>query len=202
MRYISVKGKVVDEQMEFGIAQDITSQKEAENALLNSEQKFRLLAENSEDIISVHATDGTIWYLSPSVTTVLGYEVDDIFGRSFEQYVHPDDRHKFLPADQVPQFADKSTVESIIIVRYRILRKDGVYIWLESIIKPITDEDELVQLICTSRNITDQKIAQEKLKKKDHLLHAVAQATHSLLINTELNTAINDSIHVLGNRPW
>ncbi|HEY4109215.1 response regulator [Puia sp.] len=199
MRYISVKGKVVDEQMEFGIAQDITSQKEAENALLNSEQKFRLLAENSEDIISVHAIDGTIWYLSPSITTVLGYEVDDIIGRSFEQYVHPDDRRKFLPADQVPQFADKSTAESIIIVRYRVLRKDGVYIWLESIIKPITDEDELVKLICTSRNITDQKIAQEKLKKKDHLLHAVAQATHSLLINTDLNTAIMESIQVLGS---
>src|SRR5258708_6536107 len=199
MRYISVKGKVVDEQMEFGIAQDITSQKEAENALLNSEQKFRLLAENSEDIISVHAIDGTIWYLSPSITTVLGYEVDDIIGRSFEQYVHPDDRHKFLPADQVPQFADKSTVESIIIIRYRILRKDGIYIWLESLINSITDEDELVKLICTSRNITDQKIAQEKLKKKDHLLHAVAQATHSLLINTDLNTAITESIQVLGS---
>jgi PAS domain S-box-containing protein len=199
MRYISVKGKVVDEQMEFGIAQDITSQKESENALLNSEQKFRLLAENSEDIISVHAIDGTIWYLSPSVTTVLGYEVDDIIGRSFEQYVHTDDRHKFLPADQVPQFADKNLAESIIIVRYRILRKDGVYIWLESIIKPITDEDELVKLICTSRNITDQKIAQEKLKKKDHLLQAVSQATHSLLINTDLNTAINESIMALGS---
>jgi len=199
MRYISVKGKVVDEQMEFGIAQDITSQKEAENALLNSEQKFRLLAENSEDIISVHATDGTIWYLSPSVSTVLGYEVDDIIGRSFEQYVHPDDRHKFLPADQVPQFADKNLAESIIIVRYRILRKDGTHIWLESIIKPITDEDQLVKLICTSRNITDQKIAQEKLKKKDHLLHAVAQATHSLLINTDLNQAIMESIQVLGS---
>src|SRR5882724_1335629 len=83
MRYISVKGKVVDEQQQFGIAQDITSQKESETALLNSEQKFRLLAENSEDIISVHAIDGTIWYLSPSITTVLGYEVDEVIGRSF-----------------------------------------------------------------------------------------------------------------------
>ncbi|WP_188934497.1 response regulator [Puia dinghuensis] len=199
MRYISVKGKVVDEQMEFGIAQDITSQKEAENALLNSEQKFRLLAENSEDIISVHAIDGTIWYLSPSVTTVLGYEVDDIIGRAIEHYVHPDDRHKFLPADQLPQFAGTSQAESSITVRYRILRKDGVYIWLESIVKPIIDEDQLVKLICTSRNITGQKIAQEKLKKKDFLLQAVAQATHSLLLNTDLNQAITESISVLGS---
>ncbi len=218
MRYLSVKGKVVDEQMEFGIAQDITFQKEAENALLNSEQKFRLLAENSEDIISVHATDGTIWYLSPSVTTVLGYEVDDVIGRSFEQYVHPEDRNKFLRADKSSSFTDKAAgnhsarktryrradkhspiPEESIIVRYRILHKDGTYIWLESIIKPIVDEEQLVKLICTSRNITDQKIAQEKLKKKDHLLHGVAQATHSLLINTDLNLAITESIQVLGS---
>ena len=217
MRYLSVKGKMLDEQMEFGIAQDVTFQKEAENALLNSEQKFRLLAENSEDIISVHAIDGTIWYLSPSVTTVLGYEVDEVIGRSIEQYVHPDDRSKFLRADSLPDFTDKTanqhgarkkrrvlsnhTVpvpEESIIVRYRILHKSGIYIWLETIIKPIVDEEQLVKLICTSRNITDQKIAQDKLKKKDHLLHAVSQATHSLLINTDLNQAISESIQ----RAW
>jgi len=196
MRYLSIKGKVVDEQVEFGIAQDITSQKESENALLNSEQKFRLLAENSEDIISVHAIDGTIWYLSPSVKTVLGYEVDDIIGRPFEQYVHPDDRKKFLKVDQIPSFSGTDS----IIVRYRILRKDGSFIWLETIIKPIVDEEELVKLICTSRNITDQRIAQEKLKKKDQLLHAVAQATHSLLINTNLDQAIRESIQTLGSK--
>jgi PAS domain S-box-containing protein len=198
MRYLSVKGKVVAEQMEFGIAQDITFQKEAENALLNSEQKFRLLAENSEDIISVHAIDGTIWYLSPSVATVLGYEVDDVVGRSIEHYVHPDDRHKFVRADRLTFLTDKAPEESII-VRYRILHKAGHYVWLETIIKPIIDEEQLVKLICTSRNITDQKIAQEKLKKKDHLLHGVAQATHSLLINTDLSQAITESIQVLGS---
>jgi PAS domain S-box-containing protein len=198
MRYLSVKGKVVAEQMEFGIAQDITFQKEAENALLNSEQKFRLLAENSEDIISVHAIDGTIWYLSPSVITVLGYEVDDVVGRSIEQLVHPDDRHKFKRADRLSVLTDKAPEESII-VRYRILHKSGHYVWLETIIKPIIDEEQLVKLICTSRNITDQKIAQEKLKKKDHLLHGVAQATHSLLINTDLGQAITESIQVLGS---
>jgi len=196
MRYLSVKGKVVDEQQGFGIAQDITAQKESENALLNSEQKFRLLAENSEDIISVHAIDGTIWYLSPSVMTVLGYEVDEVVGRSFSQYVHPDDRHKFLPEEKITSFTDKES----IIIRYRILRKDGTYIWLETIVKPIVDEEELVKLICTSRNITDRKIAQEKLKKKDQLLQAVAQATQSLLINTDLDQAITESIQMLGRK--
>ena len=90
MRYLFLKGKAMDVTGCFGIAQDITAQKESENALVNSEQKFRLLAENSEDIISVHAADGTVWYLSPSVTHVLGYEVDEVIGGAILDYVPPD----------------------------------------------------------------------------------------------------------------
>ncbi len=197
MRYLFVKGKVINEQGSFGIAQDITAQKEAENALLNSEQKFRLLAENSEDIISVHAADGTMWYLSPSVTSVLGYEVADMIGKSIIQYVHPDDRHKFFPTEENKNPLSESET---LIIRYRIFKKDGSFIWLESIIKPIVDDNEVIKLICTSRNITDQKNAQEKLKKKDQLLYAVSEATHSLLINTNLSQAITESIQVLGNK--
>jgi len=210
MRYLSVKGKVTDEQVEFGIAQDITAQKESENALLNSEQKFRLLAENSEDIISVHAIDGTMWYLSPSLKTVLGYDVDEVIGRSFLQYVHPEDWKKFRPEGRIAfrrngarsqrTSSILSGSEDSVIVRYRILCKDGSYIWLETIIKPVVDEEEPVKLICTSRNITYQKAAQEKLKKKDLLLHAVAQATHMLLVNTDLNQAITESIQALGSK--
>ncbi|MBS1935110.1 MAG: PAS domain S-box protein, partial [Bacteroidetes bacterium] len=195
MRYLSVKGKVLNNKTFFGVAQDITSQKESENALLNSEQKFRLLAENSEDIISVHAADGTMWYLSPSVTKVLGYEVDDIIGRSIVQYVHPDDRFKFFPSEENRNsLADNET----LTIRYRIAKQDGSYIWLESILKPIIDDNEVIKLICTSRNITVQKSIQENIKKKDQLLQAVAEATHALLINTNLNQAISEPTKPLG----
>jgi PAS domain S-box-containing protein len=196
MRYLFLKGKVMDANACFGIAQDITAQKESENALINSEQKFRLLAENSEDIISVHAADGTIWYLSPSVTQVLGYDVDEVIGTPILDYVHPDDRHKFFKQDKPDALQDKES----IIVRYRICKKDETYLWLESIIKPIVDHNEVIKLICTSRNITGQRIAQERLKKKDQLLHAVSQATHLLLSNTDLNQAISSSIEILGTK--
>jgi PAS domain S-box-containing protein len=196
MRYLFLKGKVMDSAGCFGIAQDITAQKESENALINSEQKFRLLAENSEDIISVHAADGTVWYLSPSVTHVLGYEVDEVIGGAILDYVHPDDRHKFFKQEKLGALQDKESV----IVRYRICKKDESYLWLETIIKPIVDRNEVIKLICTSRNITGQRIAQEKLKKKDQLLHAVSQATHLLLSNSDLNQAIASSIEILGTK--
>ena len=196
MRYLFLKGKVVDENGCFGIAQDVTGQKESENALVNSEQKFRLLAENSEDIISVHAADGTTWYLSPSLTHVLGYEVEEVIGTAVIDYVHPEDRHKFSKPERSPAlFAQES-----LILRYRIRKKDNDYLWLETIIKPIIDHNEVIKLICTSRNITGQRIAQDKLKKKDQLLYAVSQATHLLLSNTDLNQAITAGIEILGTK--
>ncbi len=196
MRYLFFKGKVVDVNGCFGIAQDITAQKESENALVNSEQKFRLLAENSEDIISVHAADGTIWYLSPSLTYVLGYEVEEVIGTGILDYVHPDDRHKFFRQDRAQELQDQES----LIIRYRIRKKDETYLWLETIIKPIVDHNEVIKLVCTSRNITGQRIAQEKLKTKDQLLYAVSQATHLLLSNTDLNQAISSGIEILGTK--
>jgi PAS domain S-box-containing protein len=196
MRYLFLKGKVVDGNGCFGIAQDITGQKESENALVNSEQKFRLLAENSEDIISVHAADGTIWYLSPSLTHVLGYEVEEVIGTAILDYVHPDDRHKFFKQERSPDLQDQES----LIIRYRIRKKDKSFLWLETIIKPIVDHNEVIKLVCTSRNITGQRIAQEKLKKKDQLLYAVSQATHLLLSNTDLNQAIASGIEILGTK--
>src|SRR5450432_2832242 len=195
MRYLFVKGKVVDENGYFGIAQDITGQKESENALVNSEQKFRLLAENSEDIISVHAADGTTWYLSPSLTHVLGYEVEEVIGTSILDYVHPEDRYKFSNQKRGGLRNQKS-----LIIRYRVCKKDKSYLWLETIIKPVVDHNEVIKLVCTSRNITGQRIAQEKLKKKDQLLSAVSQATHLLLSNTDLNQAISSGIEILGTK--
>ncbi|MFI5154964.1 MAG: response regulator, partial [Chitinophagales bacterium] len=67
-------------------------------------------------------------------------------------------------------------------------------------IKPIVDQNEVIKLICTSRNITDQRMAQDKLRKKDQLLQAVSEATHSLLINNDLNRIITESIRILGSK--
>ena len=78
VRYLFTKGKLIDDVSGFGISQDITSQKEAEQALLKSEQSFRLLAEHSEDIIIEHLPDGTVQYISPSVQKVLGYQPDEV----------------------------------------------------------------------------------------------------------------------------
>ena len=127
---------------------------------------------------------------------MLGYEVEEVIGTAVLDYVHSDDRHKFFKQERDIGLQHQES----LIIRYRVRKKDDTYLWLETIIKPIVDSNEVIKLVCTSRNITGQRIAQEKLKKKDQLLYAVSQATHLLLSNTDLNQAITAGIEIMGTK--
>jgi signal transduction histidine kinase/DNA-binding response OmpR family regulator len=104
------------------------------------------------------------------------------------------DREKFSELRKVGTGPGNETVT----ISYRVYRKDNTLTWLETIIKKIRDESGKVTLICSSRDIQSRKMAEEKVEKKDQLLHAVAEATQSLLINSDLNQAIYQSIEILG----
>lgn len=180
IRYLYLKGKVLNENFGFGIAQDITTQKEFEQALLNSEQKFRLLAEHSEDIISEHFSDGTIKYVSPSVFQVLGYSQEEVVGKPITEFIHPEDLHIFLPNGESDYF---SSLEPLTL-RYRIRNQQEEYIWLESIIKPVFENGEVVKLVCTSRDITERKKVEmereqllAEMKQSEELLRTVINST-------------------------
>ena len=179
-KILFVKGKVIDHGYGFGIAQDITAQKEAELALQDSEQKFRLLAEHSEDMITENLPDGTLKYISPSVYKVLGYHPEEVEGNLIMNYVHPDHLHKFVPTTDTPSLKETDS----LTIRYRMRKKNEDYIWLETIIKPVIENDEVVKLICTSRNISERKRVESEreqliaeMRQSEELLRTVINAT-------------------------
>ncbi|MFM2362308.1 MAG: hypothetical protein RLZZ316_1210 [Bacteroidota bacterium] len=172
--HVSTKSKYLGENDLFGVAQDITGQKEAEKALIENEKLYRLLAENSEDIISVHKSDATLTFISPSVKNVLGYESEEVVGHNILEYVHPDDHFKFFPVAGNPSVEDSDS----LVLRYRMLHKvTGEHVWLESIIKPVKEGNTVIQLICTSRNITERKKVE---KQKEMLLAEMKQSERML----------------------
>jgi len=177
-----------------GIGVDVTEQVQSKELLLSSEQQYRLLAEHSEDIITVHSPDAVIQYISPSVKTVLGYTPEEVLGRNIMDFVHPEDTSRFIPTAETPSL---ETADSMML-RYRMLHKNGEHIWLESIIKPIRENGGIARLICTSRNITERKKVEAHLRRKDQLLQAVAEATHELISNKNLEAAIGEAIFLLG----
>jgi len=206
VRHLFTKGKLMNDQFRFGIAQDITIYKEAEKAMQKSEQQYRLLAEHSEDIISVHSLSAVIEYISPSVQTVLGYTPEEVTGRNIIEFVHPEDLNRFTIT------GDGQSIHNtpLLLLRYRMLHKDGSHIWLESIIKTVKENGAVNKLICTSRNITEhKKIEAQKskllaeIKHSEELLRSVIDSTPDLIFIKDasyrhlmVNKAYADLLHL------
>ncbi len=149
----------------IGTIRNITERKQAEEVIRHSEERYRILAENSSDMISKHNWDRTYLYVSPACTNLLGYYPDELTGRSAYQLIHPDDvenirkNHILLLENRTNSF-----IES-----YRIKKKDGTYIWFETNNQVIYNQNtNLVQeIVCVSRDITERKDKEELLKAKE-----------------------------------
>ena len=158
----------------LGIIHDMTERKAAEAALRVSERQFRLLAENSTDLISLHTPDGEYLYASPSSKLILGYDPDVLIGHSVYEYFHPDD----VPAVRV---SHETILESAYIttLQYRTRRSEGDYVWMESTLRTIRDETgAAVEIQAATRDISERKRAEESLRRfssRVQILHEIDQ---------------------------
>lgn len=128
-------------------------------ALAEREAQFRLLAENSSDMISRHNVEGHFIYASPACRALLGYEPEELIDRPLASFVHPHD---------VRQVTDLLTPTrwNNTAISYRARHKNGEYIWLETIARMIFDEEKKVtEIQASSRNITERKESQVALQR-------------------------------------
>ncbi|MBE9078729.1 EAL domain-containing protein [Romeria aff. gracilis LEGE 07310] len=132
----------------------------SEVALKESEARFRLLAENVRDLICLHQPNGRFLYLSPSCRSLLGFEPEQLVGTSPYALIYPGDREMIrLEASQA------SIKGRSIPITCRMRTREGKYIWLESLIKAITDsEGQLLYLQTSSRDVTDKVRVQHQLQ--------------------------------------
>lgn len=150
----------------LGYFRDLTSRKEAEREIRKSEEKFRMLAENASDVITMFDNDGVCTYASPSVKQILGIDGDELVGSKGILNVHKDDVRLIEQANE--RLLQKGIVKGVE-VRYK--RNDGSYIWLDTTSKMIFDDnEEPLGIISISRDIQDKKLAQIGLEENEALL--------------------------------
>jgi len=149
-----VDGSVLERHFVLVIARDVTERK-------LSEERFRLLAENAQDVIyryQVKPTPG-YEYISPSITPMTGYTQQECYADPdiSTKMVHPDDRHllgHFLQSSEAP-------------LTLRWLHKDGRVLWIEPRFKLIYDpEGDLVAVEGIARDVTERKLTETELTRR------------------------------------
>jgi PAS domain S-box-containing protein len=124
------------------------------------DERYRLLAEKSSDLVCLHEPDGRYLYISPSCRRLLGYEPEDLLGTDPYDLFHPEDLERIRSEAHEKALDGQGAVS----VTYRIRKESGDYTWFETLTEPILDESgEVVRLQTASRDVSERRRAEEAL---------------------------------------
>jgi PAS domain S-box-containing protein len=186
---------------QFQVAyQDITERKRAEEALRQSMQKYRLLADNANDIIWTMDMNLKFTYMSPSVERIRGYTVEEVMQQSVEEIFTPSSLEIALKV-----YEEELAIESMPhrdLSRTRTVElehtcKDGSTVWVEINMAFLHDQDgQPVGILGVSRDITERKRAEEELRQSEEKYRTILKEIEDSYFEVDLAgnlTFVNDS---------
>jgi PAS domain S-box-containing protein len=178
-------------------AQAAELRRQQEEALHESEAQYRLLADHSDDVISLNSVSGDRLYLSPSIERATGWTLDEVGAVDWRTLIHPDE---LLTVDQA-RAANLRAERTQIEFRFRC--KSGEYIWLECKATPICDAaGEVRQVRCASRDITQRKRTDEKLRFDESRFKALVELGRmtDAPIETITNYALEEGVRLTNSK--
>ncbi|MBT1703804.1 PAS domain S-box protein [Chryseosolibacter indicus] len=184
---VSVSPVKTDQNNQIGYcitSHNITAQKNAQEKIVQSEERFRALVENTEDIIGLTDSKGKLVYVSPGVTKITGYSIEEFLELGGLTLVHDDDKVAF-----------ESFVASLFenpghlfYIQFRSKHRQGHYQWMEGTAVNLLDKKNVNGIVTNFRDITARKnaeadkniILQQLLNQNSELLQFSFIASHNL----------------------
>jgi PAS domain S-box-containing protein len=179
----------------FGVFQDITEQEAALARARQNERRYRLLADNMADVLARVKPDGHSNYISPAAEAIIGYSRAEMFGTTAQTYVLEEDRPIFMGA-----MAEVLETGENRRVQYRVRRKSGESIWVETQLQRVENSRGEGEVIIVIRDISDRKILEDDLMAARDRAEAAARAKSEFLANMshELRTPLTSVVGFAG----
>ena len=170
-------------EVQYSLAQvmDVTGEVQATQQLIDSESMYRLLAENTADVVFRSTIDAIIEWVAPSVTQLLGWLPDELIGRSVEELVHPDDLQILAAA------AVGLRRRELVSYEARFPTVSGTWHWIGVTARPLLDAaGTVVGRIGTWRDAAEAVAAREALVTSEHHFRMLAENASDVVYERDL----------------
>lgn len=164
------------------VARDMSEAKALQARLVDSEARFRSLVQNSSDLIVVTDAAGSLTYLSPSITRLLGWRYEDLLGRSILTLVHPDD------ADLMRMRALTPTSGAAQPFDIRVRAADGKERRFEVVVANLLSEPTVRGYVANARDVTSQRHHEAQLARMAERQRTVAELGRRALEGEDLDS--------------
>jgi PAS domain S-box-containing protein len=148
----------------YGTTTDVTERILGEQQLKESEQRYRLLADHSSDMIIRVRTDSTVSYVSPACQKILGYEPEELLNQPVFKFIASADQERCRE-----MLRGLFAGEDMQSLPYRGMRKDRSEVWLESKAKLLESPPGQRELLCVTRDITERRALEEQVAQAQRL---------------------------------
>lgn len=198
------KGKYFGKDCVLVFAVDITNIKKAESLLRKSEEKYRIITETADDLISTISIEDSpkFIYVSPSHYRKLGYKPKDLIGKSITDIIHPEDHLKIISLIQEKLSVESSSNDKKLdknslthTLQIKLLTKKRK--WREMETSASLQDDKIILI---SRDITERIETESVRSLNIWLLESLAQTDIALRSNINMNISINNVLKVVKER--
>ena len=157
---------------------DVTERKQAEKALRESEERYRVLVENASDIVFTTDSTGHFTFINSVALRITGYREDEAIGIHYPTLISPDMREEAM------KFFGRQFVKGIqnTYSEYPIIAKDGHEVWLGQNTQLIVENGHVVGFQAASRDITDRKRIEKELKDSEERYRRIVEASSDAVL--------------------